>query len=430
MLDPAWHTKINNNFEKVFNAPMPFLQLNGAPPSGPNFTPVLNASNITEGPDYTFTSSSSGSGAYVYSTEVFSGSLYVSFTINAFMANVRLSAGFGGTPDALGNSWTNDMVLYMTTDTTWDFYKLGTNVASGSGINDGDFIEFVYSGTDWEVFVNGGSIYSTTVTAGQDCYFSSSLSKVGAVISDVKVYPEVPGPVTNFTPVLNASTITEGPDYTFTATAPGSLSDLQSVESYTGSAYLRLTRTSVSDGGIDGGVAAFSDVYNSTNFDDNVFHLWFNLNQVNVWVDTVNVFNLYDVGADGGTFEILYSGTTVEFKRNGVSIYSGTVTSGQTLYLNGFMFLTGDEIRDVFVGAAEPPVSEDISFEDDARLFKDCVGVYSGILYVSDGSAWIPISTEVLENIVALDTGTATLQEIQDAYNALLADLQVKGWMA
>ena len=269
MLDPAWHTKINNNFEKIFNAPMPFLRLTaagggGVPPV--NFTPIINGTKITESPAYTFTSSSANSDAYVYSTEVFSGSLYVSFTINALMANVRLSAGFGGTPDALGSSWTNDMVLYMSTNTTWDFYKLGTNVASGSGINDGDFIEFVYSGTDWEVFVNGGLIYSTTVTAGQDCYFSSSLSKVGAVISDVKVYLDAPA------------------------------------------------------------------------------------------------------------------------------------------------------------GA--------IGFDEDARLFKDCVGVYSGDLYVSDGAAWNRIPADVLENIVALDTGTATLQEIQDAYNALLADLQVKGWMA
>lgn len=67
------------------------------------------------------------------------------------------------------------------------------------------------------------------------------------------------------------------------------------------------------------------------------------------------------------------------------------------------------------------------------KLFKDClalVGVSgSARLYSSDGTTW----TEYLEQltfVAALVPGSATIADIKNAHNGILADMQLKGYMA
>ncbi len=76
------------------------------------------------------------------------------------------------------------------------------------------------------------------------------------------------------------------------------------------------------------------------------------------------------------------------------------------------------------------------SFEDVAsltsaynpKLYKDCFCVVVEDLYASDGTVWLPYR-EKLSFIAPLDTLTATIEDVQTAYNSLLADMQSKGWM-
>jgi len=69
-------------------------------------------------------------------------------------------------------------------------------------------------------------------------------------------------------------------------------------------------------------------------------------------------------------------------------------------------------------------------FDQDARLFDQCIGVFGEILYVSDGVNWIETDHENLDFIADLNPGTATLNDVLVAYNGLLVDLRAKGWIA
>ena len=62
-----------------------------------------------------------------------------------------------------------------------------------------------------------------------------------------------------------------------------------------------------------------------------------------------------------------------------------------------------------------------------AKLYNDCFALVNDVLYQSNGTSWV---TKQLDFIADLDTGTAVLGDIVTAYNDLLADLQLKGWMA
>ena len=64
----------------------------------------------------------------------------------------------------------------------------------------------------------------------------------------------------------------------------------------------------------------------------------------------------------------------------------------------------------------------------DPKLYKDCWAIVGQDLHTSDGSTWGPYREQLTE-IVDLDPATATLQDVQDAYNALISDMQSKGWM-
>lgn len=64
----------------------------------------------------------------------------------------------------------------------------------------------------------------------------------------------------------------------------------------------------------------------------------------------------------------------------------------------------------------------------DPKLYEGCWAVIGTVIYVSDGSVWSALRDQ-LNNIPDLDTGTATVLDIQTAYNGLLADMQLKGWM-
>ena len=64
-----------------------------------------------------------------------------------------------------------------------------------------------------------------------------------------------------------------------------------------------------------------------------------------------------------------------------------------------------------------------------AKKYKDCFALVSSVLYISDGTSWVPYR-EPLDFVSDLDTGTATVADVKNAYNALSADLQLKGYMA
>lgn len=62
------------------------------------------------------------------------------------------------------------------------------------------------------------------------------------------------------------------------------------------------------------------------------------------------------------------------------------------------------------------------------KLYRNCFAVVSGIIYTSDGTDWV-IYREQLTYIADLDTGTATITDIKNAFNSLLADLRTKQWI-
>lgn len=66
------------------------------------------------------------------------------------------------------------------------------------------------------------------------------------------------------------------------------------------------------------------------------------------------------------------------------------------------------------------------------KLYKECLAlvgtVPNCVLYYSDGTVWTTFRAR-LDFVADLNTGTATVADIKNAYNALLADIQVKGWM-
>lgn len=62
------------------------------------------------------------------------------------------------------------------------------------------------------------------------------------------------------------------------------------------------------------------------------------------------------------------------------------------------------------------------------KLYKDCFALVSGVIYTSNGTVW-EIYREQLTSIAALDTGTATLTDIKNAFNSLLADMRTKKWI-
>ncbi len=63
-----------------------------------------------------------------------------------------------------------------------------------------------------------------------------------------------------------------------------------------------------------------------------------------------------------------------------------------------------------------------------ASKYEGCLALVGGRLEVSDGSVWSELRGQ-LTFIADLDTGTATIEDVKNAYNSLLADMQSKGWM-
>ena len=67
------------------------------------------------------------------------------------------------------------------------------------------------------------------------------------------------------------------------------------------------------------------------------------------------------------------------------------------------------------------------------KLFKDCLALVgasgSVVLYSSDGATWSPYR-EQLTFIADLVPGVATVTDIKNAYNGLLADMTAKKWMS
>lgn len=68
--------------------------------------------------------------------------------------------------------------------------------------------------------------------------------------------------------------------------------------------------------------------------------------------------------------------------------------------------------------AAKPPT-----------LYKHCLAVIGSIIYISDGTSWVVFRPH-LTYVADLDTGTATITDIKNAFNGLLADMRTKKWLA
>lgn len=62
------------------------------------------------------------------------------------------------------------------------------------------------------------------------------------------------------------------------------------------------------------------------------------------------------------------------------------------------------------------------------KLYKNCVTQIDGILYRSDGTTWIPV--QQLDAVTDLVPASVTFGEVKTAFNALLADLRAKHWLA
>jgi hypothetical protein len=66
------------------------------------------------------------------------------------------------------------------------------------------------------------------------------------------------------------------------------------------------------------------------------------------------------------------------------------------------------------------------------KLYKDCLALVgasgSAVLYSSDGTTWSLFRSQ-LTFIADLNPSTATITDVKNAYNGLLADMQTKGWM-
>ncbi len=64
-------------------------------------------------------------------------------------------------------------------------------------------------------------------------------------------------------------------------------------------------------------------------------------------------------------------------------------------------------------------------------LYVNCIAIVAtdSRLYLSDGTSWNLYDTK-LDFVVDLVPGSATLADIKNAYNALLADMQSKGMMS
>ena len=64
-------------------------------------------------------------------------------------------------------------------------------------------------------------------------------------------------------------------------------------------------------------------------------------------------------------------------------------------------------------------------------LYVNCIAIVAtdSRIYISDGSSWNLYDSK-LDFVANLNPGSATLNDIKDAYNALIADMKAKGMMA
>jgi hypothetical protein len=68
-------------------------------------------------------------------------------------------------------------------------------------------------------------------------------------------------------------------------------------------------------------------------------------------------------------------------------------------------------------------------FDQLARLYRGCIGIYGTTIYYSDGVSWKTLPHTKVPATEDLDPSTATLDDIRDAYNNLLVNLKVTDWM-
>lgn len=62
------------------------------------------------------------------------------------------------------------------------------------------------------------------------------------------------------------------------------------------------------------------------------------------------------------------------------------------------------------------------------NIYNGCFAVIGTDLYLSNGTTW-EFLREQLTYVADLNPSTATLSDVKDAYNALLADMRAKDWM-
>ena len=62
------------------------------------------------------------------------------------------------------------------------------------------------------------------------------------------------------------------------------------------------------------------------------------------------------------------------------------------------------------------------------KLYKNTFALVNGVVYSSNGTVWA-VYRELLTYIADLNTGTATVADVKNAFNGLLADARSKGWI-
>lgn len=233
----------------------------------------------------------------------------------------------------------------------------------------------------------------------------------------------------NFTPVFNPTYVSESPSYTFTRISGASNHDayVHSAAVKSGECYFSFVLNDSSLDSVFSGITFGSTPSPAAFFGD--ISYWFRFNG-SFWsaMQSSTLLQYTSGGAIGDKMELVYSGTSLEFKRNGSVFRTETVSAGQDVYMSSALYSATGSMASTQFYATEP--TGGVVFDQDARVFQNCIGVYEGALYYSNGTSWNLLPYEVLDNIAALDTGTATVTTIKDAYNALLADMQLKGWMA
>lgn len=189
-----------------------------------NLSLVAGANVTVVGNKITKVSGSGSWNAQAYSKESYTGSSYVTFTVD--QNNIALMVALNTDPTTDADFASLDYAIYLRATGDVHVYNSGTGQGQKSAsYAAGDVFSIVYDGSSVTYYQNGTSIFSQAVSSGQKFYMDSSFSGLGSVSAITF------GPLTvGSTASLNAGVTITGGGITMSAggsvkggkTAPGS----------------------------------------------------------------------------------------------------------------------------------------------------------------------------------------------------------------